>query len=166
MPEQSFDLSENIIIAPELSEYNFDVAPKELVKSLPSREITLSREQYDEIMKSLDKISTELKSNDKKAKKLPKLTPALLVSLGIRFPLFILWCYQWSNFKEAALKADKGLADAIGEGLKLSALGWIISEPIKDHTKPYYEYYRDAFDTYVNEFFLGAEKKKNDAAIA
>ena len=66
-----------------------------------------------------------------------------MVSLCIRFPLFVWWCYTFATFKEN-LKKNEAAAwgDAIGEALKLTALGWILSEPIKYDTKPYYEYFR------------------------
>ena len=143
-----------------LPEAEVEVMPlKTAEEESHAQAITFSAKEREQLVAMLQSLVNEAKDK-KTSKKLPEFTPSLVVSLGIRFPLFIWWCYEFAKFKEAS---SKSLGDAIGEGLKLSALTWLITEPFKDHTKPFYEYYRDRFDNYVNELF---GYKKADAAVA
>lgn len=133
-------------IATTFAESDITMLTKET--GIKGREVTLSQKAEDKLIKAMEQL-LEAQKNKKEVKKLPPLTPAVMVSLGVRLPLLMYWCYLFANAKE---KMSKGAGDAIGEVMKISLVGWLLSEPIKDHTKPYYEAFRDWSDEKINAF--------------
>ncbi len=132
-------------------------------------EFKLSQKDHAQLVAAFQTLITEAakesKTDKKEAKKLPNLTPAFVFSIIVRTPLIYLYYRHCAtHFKE------NWKNDAFGEIMKLSAVTWLLTEPFKDHTKPYYEYYRDSFDNYINNLFgynaPEETKEETEAVIA
>ncbi len=157
-----FLLVSSITVSPAFSQDSIsnsfaqaDITASDITKAV--KEIKLSQKDREEIIAAVKALVKEIKEDkvDKKeAKKFPTITPALITSLTARLSSIYLYYKYVAPFVKDTLKNE-----ALSEILKISFVSWVLTEPFKDHTKPYYEFFRDSFDNYINNLF-GYEKEE------